>query len=149
MRVLVVNAGSSSLKLRVLADEDKAVAPAPQAAADTRAVEAALASFGEVDAAGHRIVHGGTIYTAPVLIDAAVRQRLEALTDLAPLAAPAQVPGRPGRRAGRAAGVPAVACFDTAFHATIPAAAATYALPPQWRARWAPRRYRFHGLSHA
>ncbi|HEY5399324.1 MAG TPA: hypothetical protein VIL16_28475 [Trebonia sp.] len=45
--------------------------------------------------------------------------------------------------------MPAVACFDTAFHATIPAAAATFALPAEWRARWALRRYGLHGLSHA
>ena len=151
MRVLVVNAGSSSLKLRVLDGHDTvadtADLAAPGGSADAQAIKAALASFGQVDAVGHRIVHGGTQFTAPVRIDGRVRRRLEALTDLAPLHQPkslaaldAVTPALPG--------VPAVACFDTAFHATISDAAATYALPRQWRQRWALRRYGFHGLSH-
>ena len=152
LRILVVNAGSSSLKLRVLGDEDEiadsADLPAPRGTADQRAIETTLASFGTIDAAGHRIVHGGTVYRAPVMIDAAVRQRLEALTDLAPLHQPKSLAALDAVQAALP-GVPAVACFDTAFHATIPDAAATFALPSQWRQRWALRRYGFHGLSHA
>jgi acetate kinase len=147
----VVNAGSSSLKLRVLDGNDTVAAaadlPAPGGPGEAAAIGAALASFGRVDAVGHRIVHGGTQFTGPVRIDEKVRQRLEALTDLAPLHQPKSLaaldavsPALPG--------VPAVACFDTAFHATIGEAAATYALPRQWRQRWALRRYGFHGLSH-
>jgi acetate kinase len=151
-RVLVVNAGSSSLKLRVLDSAGTVMGsadlPAPQGAADTTAIEDAIGPFGPVDAAGHRIVHGGTQYTAPVLIDDQVRQRLEALTDLAPLHQPKSLAALDAVRSALP-DVPAVACFDTAFHATIPAAAATFALPQQWRTRWALRRYGFHGLSHS
>jgi acetate kinase len=150
--VLVVNAGSSSLKLRVLdgADEVAATAdlPAPRGSADEAAIKTAIESFGGVDAVGHRIVHGGTRYTAPVMIDPEVRQRLAALTDLAPLHQPKSLAALDAV-GSVLPGVPAVACFDTAFHATIPAAAATFALPEQWRTRWNLRRYGFHGLSHA
>ena len=90
----------------------------------------------EPDAVGHRIVHGGERFREAVLIDAAVEQALREL-DRARAAAPAEVAGRARRRrAGRCPGVPAVACFDTAFHATLPPAAATYALPAAWRERW-------------
>jgi acetate kinase len=151
-RVLVVNAGSSSLKLRVLdpADEVTAAAdlPAPRGAADESEIKSAIESFGPVDAVGHRIVHGGTLYTGPVRLDDQVRQRLESLTDLAPLHQPKSLAALDAVQAVLPA-VPAVACFDTAFHATIPAAAATFALPEEWRTRWSLRRFGFHGLSHA
>src|SRR5207245_2336981 len=78
----------------------------------------------------------------------AVLRRLYALADLAPLHQPKSLAGVElvMRLLPR---VPAVACFDTAFHARIPAAASTYALPAEWRKRWALRRFGFHGLSHA
>jgi acetate kinase len=152
MRVLVVNAGSSSLKLRVLDGSDKVTGtadlPAPRGAADAAAVESALASLGDADAAGHRIVHGGTSFTGPVRIDGGVLARLRTLTGLAPLHQPKSLAAVEAVQRARP-GLPAVACFDTAFHATIPAAAATYALPREWRQRWALRRYGFHGLSHS
>ncbi len=152
MRVLVVNAGSSSLKLRVLDDSDQltgtADLPAPRGAADAAAIGSALASLGDADAAGHRIVHGGTSFTGPVRIDDGVLARLRALTALAPLHQPKSLAAVEAVQRARP-GLPGVACFDTAFHATIPAAAATYALPREWRQRWALRRYGFHGLSHA
>lgn len=151
-RILVVNAGSSSLKLRVLDDADEAVEtadlPAPRGDADAHDVEAMLSSFGQVHAIGYRVVHGGTLYTAPVRVDRVVQERLKALTDLAPLHQPKSLAAIDAVQTVLP-GVPGVACFDTAFHADIPAAAATYALPPQWRKRWALRRYGFHGLSHA
>jgi acetate kinase len=151
-RVLVVNAGSSSLKLRVLDPADavsaRADLPAPRDPADTSAIKSAIETFGPVDAVGHRIVHGGTLYTAPVQVDEQVRQRLESLTDLAPLHQPKSLAALDAVQAVLP-GVPAVACFDTAFHATIPAAAATFALPAEWRTRWSLRRYGFHGLSHS
>jgi acetate kinase len=152
MRVLVVNAGSSSLKLRVLDSGDRlagsADLPAPRGTVDAADLQSAMASLGDVDAAGHRIVHGGIYFTEPVLIDDKVIARLEALTDLAPLHQPKSLAALAAVRAVLP-DVPGVACFDTAFHASIPAAAATYALPRQWRQRWALRRYGFHGLSHA
>jgi acetate kinase len=150
-RVLVVNAGSSSLKLRVLDPADtvraRADLPAPRGA-DTSAIKSAIESLGPVDAVGHRVVHGGTLYTASVQVDDQVRQRLESLTDLAPLHQPKSLAALDAVQAVLPA-VPAVACFDTAFHATIPAAAATFALPEEWRTRWNLRRYGFHGLSHS
>ncbi len=152
MRILVVNAGSSSLKLRVLGPDDTVVAsedlPAPGGQADGTAVERWIRSLPPVDAVGHRIVHGGTAFSQAVVIDPAVEERIRALTDLAPL-------HQPGSLAALQVvsealpGVPAVACFDTAFHAAMPAAATTYALPLALRERWELRRYGFHGLSHA
>lgn len=151
-RILVVNAGSSSLKLRVLGPDDAVVGsadlPAPRGHTDADAMAEAIRGFGAVDAVGHRIVHGGTAFSHPVLVDARVVDRLEALTDLAPLHQPKSLAAMASVSAVLP-GVPAVACFDTAFHATIPAAAATYALPPEWRKRWDLRRFGFHGLSHA
>ena len=151
-RVLVVNAGSSSLKLRVLTAHDEVAAAAdlaaPRGAADSASIRAAIESFGRVDAVGHRIVHGGTLYTSPVLVTGEVRQRLESLTDLAPLHQPKSLAAMDAVQAVLP-GTPAVACFDTAFHATIGEAAATFALPAEWRKRWTLRRYGFHGLSHA
>ncbi len=151
-RVLVVNAGSSSLKLRVLTGDDEVAAtadlPAPRGAADAAAIKEAIESFGPVGAVGHRVVHGGTLYAAPVLVTAEVRRRLESLTDLAPLHQPKSLAALDAVQAVLPE-VPAVACFDTAFHATIGAAAATFALPAEWRTRWTLRRYGFHGLSHA
>ncbi|MFH0750960.1 MAG: acetate/propionate family kinase [Chloroflexota bacterium] len=150
--MLVVNAGSSSLKLRVLDASDAVVAtadlPAPRGSTGAAAIAAAVAGFGQIRAVGHRIVHGGTRYSGPVLLDDEVEANLRALTDLAPLHQPKSL-------AALAAvntvlpDVPAVACFDTAFHAGMPAAATTYAIPPEWRKRWALRKYGFHGLSHA
>ena len=152
LRVLVVNAGSSSLKLRLLGPGDRIVGshdlPPPSGAADAGMLKDAISSLGEVDAVGHRIVHGGTLFRSPVVVDAGVRQRLEALTDLAPLHQPKSLAAFDAVQAALP-DVPGVACFDTAFHATIPDYAATFALPAEWRARWTLRRYGFHGLSHA
>ena len=151
-RILVVNAGSSSLKLRVLDAADAVVGsadlPAPRGHTDARVVAEAIRGLGTVDAVGHRIVHGGTAYSHPVLVDAAVIDRLEALTDLAPLHQPKSLAAMAAVSAVLP-DVPAIACFDTAFHASLPAAASTYALPPEWRKRWDLRRFGFHGLSHA
>ncbi len=150
--ILVVNAGSSSLKLRLLSEADAVLGsadlPAPRGAAEAARLEAAIGSLGQVGAVGHRIVHGGSMFTGPVLIDPDVRKRLESLSDLAPLHQPKSLAALDAVQAVLP-GVPAVACFDTAFHATIGPAAATFALPEQWRERWTLRRYGFHGISHA
>ena len=151
MRVLVVNAGSSSLKLSVLDDDElvsSEVVPAPGGQVDPDALREVAGTERPPDAVGHRIVHGGTEFTEPVLVDSRVVRRLNALTDLAPLHQPKSLRGLEVV-SRMLPDVPAVACFDTAFHATIPAAASTYALPSQWRRRWDLRRYGFHGLSHA
>lgn len=151
MRVLVVNAGSSSLKLRLLDAADKVVAGTdidPWDGADERPVTEFARRCGQVDAVGHRIVHGGEAFTGPVRIDASVRDQIRALTYLAPLHQPRALAAVDAADAALPA-TEAVACFDTAFHATLPAAAATYALPASWRRRWRLRRHGFHGLSHA
>ena len=148
MRVLVVNAGSSSLKLRLLGPDDELEAERDLAPDDHDAHAAAAAELPRPDAVGHRVVHGGERFRAAVRIDDDVVAALRALVDLAPLHQPAALAGI--EAVGQALpDVPAVACFDTAFHATLSAAAATYALPREWRARFGLRRYGFHGLSHA
>ena len=93
-------------------------------------------------------MHGGERFRSAVRIDADVETALRELTDLAPLHQPKSLAALDAVTAALPE-LPAVACFDTAFHATLPAAAATYALPAQWRERWGLRRYGFHGLSHA
>jgi acetate kinase len=150
--VLVVNAGSSSLKLRLLDGDDKLIGHRDLAAirgeGDRDAVAAAVDQLGPADAVGHRIVHGGERYHDPVLIDAGVQRALRELTDLAPVHQPKSLAALDAVSEALP-DLPAIACFDTAFHATIPAAAATYALPASWRRRFGLRRFGFHGLSHA
>jgi acetate kinase len=152
VRVLVINAGSSSLKLCLLDARDTIVhsAELPTGADgfDTSRLAGVLRDWEEPDVVGHRIVHGGTSFTGPVRITEAVRERLHELTDLAPLHQPKSLAAFDAVTA-QLPGVAAVASFDTAFHTTIPAAAATYAVPREWRERYAIRRYGFHGLSHA
>jgi acetate kinase len=101
-----------------------------------------------VAAVGHRIVHGGSHYTASVLVTPQVMADLAALTDLAPLHVPVNLEGIAAAESAWP-GVPQVAVFDTAFHATLPSEARTYALPHTWSEDWGLRRYGFHGLSHA
>jgi len=103
----------------------------------------------EVDAVGHRVVHGGARFTAPTPIDDAVLAAVEGLESLAPLH---NRPSLAGIRACQAAlkpAVPMVAVFDTAFHASLPAAAAQYAIPGELARRHGIRRFGFHGLSYA
>jgi acetate kinase len=153
LRVLVVNAGSSSLKLTLLDGKDNTIdtreLAALRAKVNPEELRAALDSpLGEADAIGHRIVHGGEHFGQAVRIDRAVEERLRELVDLAPLHQPKSLAALDGVTQALP-NLPAVACFDTAFHATLPPAAATYALPAEWRERWGLRRYGFHGLSHA
>ena len=152
MRVLVVNAGSSSLKLTRL-DGDGAVTAAVtverwQGEGHLEPLADFLVTCGPVDAVGHRVVHGGPHHTGPARIDPGLVAGLQSISSLAPLHNPRAVAGI------RAAhellpDVPAVACFDTTFHTTLPPAARTYALPREWNQQWELRRYGFHGLSHA
>src|SRR5205085_9447998 len=98
-------------------------------------VRSALDGMPPTEAVGHRIVHGGERFTEPVRIDEAVQEALWQLVELAPLHQPKSLVAL---RAVASAlpGVPAVACFDTAFHATLPPAARTYAVPAGWRERF-------------
>lgn len=150
MRVLVVNAGSSSLKLRVLDGGHLTATHDLHAGANgfDRTDLAAFLGDVRVDAVGHRVVHGGTRFTKPTRLGHDVVKALEDLADLAPLHQPKSLAGIDAVGAVLA-DVPAVACFDTAFHASLPEAAYTYALPHEWRTRWDVRRYGFHGLSHS
>jgi len=153
VRVLTVNAGSSSLKLALLDGEERVLGERELAGAphgtDRRQLHEALAGELEgAEAASHRIVHGGERYREPVLLDEHVERELAALAELAPLH---QAKSLAALAAVREAlpGVPHVACFDTAYHAGIPPAAHTYALPAGWRERHPLRRFGFHGLSHS
>jgi acetate kinase len=152
MQILVVNTGSSSLKLRLLRDgqverdrhvegwDGQDVEPVSQLMTDV--------PTGSLDAVGHRVVHGGTSFRAATPIDDDMERRLRELVPLAPLHQERALAGIAAARAVLP-DVPHVACFDTAYHATLPAAAATYALPEEWRRQWPLRRFGFHGLSHA
>lgn len=152
MRILTVNAGSSSLKLRLLGDADELVGeeelPAERGTVARDHLVEALRRMGPADAVGHRIVHGGTMFHGPARVDDETIAALESLADLAPLHQPAAI------SALRVVedvlpDVPGVVCLDTAFHTDLPAAASTYALPRAWRERHPLRRFGFHGLSHA
>jgi acetate kinase len=151
MRVLVVNAGSSSLKLSVLDDErveESTTVERWDGAGDLEPLRDFVDNAGDVEAVGHRVVHGGPRHRSSVRVDDDVVDYLDSIGDLAPLHNPRAV------AAMRAVAkvlpdAPAVAAFDTSFHATMPDAAATYALPREWNQRFGLRRYGFHGLSHA
>jgi acetate kinase len=135
--LLVVNAGSTSLKLSLVSPDEEAVPVA--------SLEEAPA---DLEAVGHRVVHGGECFREPVLIDARAEEQLAALEELAPLHnARAVAAIREARRL--LPDLPHVAVFDTALHATLPEVASTYALPRRFREDAGIRRYGFHGLSVA
>ena len=150
---LILNAGSSSIKWTVLDTQTEDVKAqgaeswhgqeAGRHAAEMRAIVAGLPPCAAV---GHRVVHGGPRFHEAVVIDDAVRQAISDLAELAPLHNPAALAGIEAATAAFP-GTPQVAAFDTAFHATIPDAAAIYALPWEWTQRYRLRRYGFHGLS--
>lgn len=179
--ILVLNAGSSSLKFSIYIDGDeipevsglidrigagapaeiklKDAAGAPLSAGDVgtvadhgEALRVAIRAMGvhypdrTIKAVGHRVVHGGPDFAAPVMIDDAVQAALEALVPLAPLHQPHCLAGI---RAARAAfpGATQIACFDTAFHRTMPRVNEIYAIPHEFYDQGI-RRYGFHGLSY-
>lgn len=158
-RVLVLNAGSSSLKYRVvdLDAPDRGVSglieriglPGSPVHDHAAAVTKALTEhrIGEIDAVGHRVVHGGTRFREPTVIDDEVEHAIQQLEPLAPLHNP---PGLAGIHGARAAlpDVPHVAVFDTAFHATLPDHAAAYAIDREVAAEHGIRRFGFHGTSY-
>jgi acetate kinase len=151
VRVLTVNTGSSSVKLRLLGPGDELLGEhdteAPGTDVDAVALRKAVNDLGAADAVAHRIVHGGR-RDGPARIDAALVEELRGLAPLAPLHQPKALAAIAATTAALP-GVPAVACFDTAFHARMPEAAAVYAVPREWRERFGLRRFGFHGLSHA
>ncbi len=135
--VLVVNAGSTSLKLELVSAGDR-----------SEVLSSLSEAKGRAAAIGHRVVHGGDRFREPVVLDADVIAEIEAMSQVAPLHnRPALAAIAQARRLFGSE--PQVAVFDTAFHATIPAEAATYAIPRRWREQFGIRRYGFHGLSVA
>lgn len=158
--VLALNLGSSSLKFALFAAEaalpvlgrgerrwsEGAPPDLPALFDDVLAeVETRLGGAALIGA-GHRVVHGGGVFRAPVRVDESVLSRLEAFTHLAPLHQPFNL-GGVRTLASRRPGLPQVACFDTAFHATVPQTATRFGLPRRFEAQGV-RRYGFHGLSY-
>ncbi len=157
--VFVLNTGSSSVKFRVVDAVSGEVAATGlidrigEPGSDTPDHRAAIARILDelahvpIDAVGHRIVHGGDRYVTATVIDAEVERGIDALAPLAPLHNP---PGLLGIRAAQAAlpELQQVAVFDTAFHATIPLAARSYAIDAELAAANGIRRYGFHGTSY-
>jgi acetate kinase len=130
MRVLTVNAGSTSVKLLLVVD----------------GMAEPVDDFVPSDAVGHRVVHGGASLVKPCVITDAVEAELERVTPLAPLQNARTLDGIRNARAALP-GVPQVAVFDTGFHATLSPSAATYAVPARWRDELGIRRFGFHGIS--
>ncbi len=156
MNILALNAGSSSLKFRLFRVDEgtetvltEGEAERVDGAGMSAAAEKAVGQcrpFG-IDAVGHRLVHGGDRFTAATRVTPEVLDDLKALRGLDPLHNPAEV--RLIEASQRLLpDIPNVACFDTAFHRTLPEVAYTYALPRELSARLTLRRYGFHGLSH-
>jgi len=135
--VLVVNPGSTSLKLSLVAEDESSETVA--------SLEEVLHG---VEAVGHRVVHGGSRFRDPTVIDGEVERQIAELSALAPLH---NAPALAGIEAAQRAlpDIPHVAVFDTAFHATLPDEAAVYPVPGRWTEEWGVRRYGFHGLSVA
>jgi acetate kinase len=151
--VIVLNAGSSSLKASLLGAADTVESALELDEWDGSADHAKLSRFLTAAAAhgasvvAHRVVHGGSVFREAVLIDDSVIDAISSLTDLAPLHQPRALAGIEGARR-LLPRLPAVACFDTAFHAAMPDAATRYALPGMWVQQFGLRRFGFHGLSH-
>jgi acetate kinase len=164
--VLVLNAGSSSLKYQLIEpDSGQSLATgtveqigepsspvadhraALQAAFDALAAEGVDVTASGLAAVGHRVVHGGPVFYRPTVLDDAVIAELKKLSMLAPLHNPPAIQGIEVART-LLPNVPHVAVFDTAFFHNLPAAAATYAIDREVAMRWHIRRYGFHGTSH-
>jgi len=150
VNVLTVNPGSSSLKLSVVAADDTVVADADHGTNtfDAGALERFVGTAPPLGAACVRLVHGGTVVRAATVVDDRLREALASVADLAPLHNPLALDALDAL-AERCPGLRRVVCVDTAFHRTIPEAAATYAVPWDWTVRHGVRKYGFHGLSHA
>ncbi|WP_245899628.1 acetate/propionate family kinase [Nonomuraea indica] len=152
--VLTVNAGSSSLRLDLV--DGGALIDSAHAgrAMDPEAARDELSSFlgrhldRDIEAVAHRLVHGGEAVRSAVVADDDLLEAVRAVRGLAPLHLPPALALVDAARELLPA-VPHVLCPDTAFHAGLPAEAATYALPARWRERYGLRRYGFHGLSYA
>ena len=152
---LVINLGSSSLKAALVDSTGASPWHSGRSLQPEESLDGVLSSWLAPELApyrqgitlvGHRVVHGGEHFTAPTRIDAAVETTLQELVPLAPLHNPPALKGLAWAR-GWAPDLPQWACFDTAFHSTLPEAASTYALPAELRQRGF-RRFGFHGINH-
>ena len=150
MRVLVVNAGSTTLKMSIVEDGEEVGSTTVEGwegAGHVEPIEEFLGEHADVDAVGHRVVHGGPRSAGAARVDDELVDYLESIEDLAPLHNPRAVAAM--HEVGRLLPeTPGVVAFDTDFHATIAPHAHTYALPGEWNRQWQIRRYGFHGLSH-
>lgn len=147
--LLVVNVGSSSLKLDVVQDDESVTTSQHIDDWDGQTEPiATLLDEHHPDAVGHRIVHGGNTFDGPRIVDERVLVGIEALIPLDPLHQPRTLAGLRAAR-DAAPGLTQVACFDTTFHRTMPFEASNYAVPRHWIDELGVRRYGFHGLSHA
>jgi acetate kinase len=153
--ILIVNTGSSTFKWALFSDEDDRYVDggteewsAEDALTRKSQIEEKLRTLPPCLAVGHRVVHGGTVFRDSVVIDDQTRHELEMLV---PLDALHMRPAMCGIDAALAAFPNArqMAAFDTAFHSTLPEAAAGYALPAEWTQKWGLQRFGFHGLSVA
>lgn len=136
---IVTEGGAASKKTQAVPDHSTAM----------RWVFEHLTSPSQIEAVGHRVVHGGERFSQSVVIDEAVLAEIEALSELAPLHNPASLAGIVGAREVLSSTIPMVAVFDTSFHHTLPHAARIYALSHELAARHQIRRYGFHGTAHA
>jgi acetate kinase len=161
MIVLTVNTGSTSVKLAAfrLGGATVGAEPPPRRLAAQHLTGTALdpaaglrGFLGQLEerpgVVAHRVVHGGTRFTAPTVLDDAARQAIAALSELAPLHNPVALRWIDAAREVCGAGVTQVAAFDTAFFSTLPRVASEYALPPELGLELGIRRYGFHGLAH-
>jgi len=158
MRVAVINAGSSSLKFKLLDMQTQEVLDVTliehigeEGSTFTThhdALESLDVDFSSLDAIGHRVVHGGEDFSQSVLIDDDVLKTIERLSSLAPLHNPANLEGIKVAML-KAPNLPHIAVFDTAFHSTMPREAYLYALSREMYEKYHIRRYGFHGTSHS
>jgi acetate kinase len=156
MRVLVLNSGSSSVKYQLIesATGERLTGGTVEEVDDHQAALGSVidalgeeTGIGSIEAVGHRVVHGGDAFSAPVLVDDPVVTTIRALIPLAPLHNPANLAGIEAARATWPE-LDQVAVFDTAFHRTLPEHAYRYAVPAEWYHEHGVRRYGFHGTSH-
>jgi len=158
MQVAVINAGSSSLKCKIIEMSTRSVVAqkeiehigeeGEEIETHEQALDALDIDFSLVEVVGHRVVHGGERLQKSCVIDAEVLQSIEALIPLAPLHNPANIEGIKALQK-MLPDIPHVAVFDTAFHATMPQEAFIYALPYRLYEKEGIRRYGFHGTSHS
>lgn len=154
MAILVLNAGSSSLKFALIEPADGRVLTSGNETLGADGLEGALGralallpAAVPITAVGHRVVHGGERFTASVRVDDGVLAEIEACSRLAPLHNPGNLAGIRSARS-RFPGLAHVAVFDTAFHQTMPESAWRYAVPEAWYREHGVRRYGFHGTSY-